>query len=76
MVYTSYQPTDPTCSYIEAQLGGPRCSFNAQISHGVKYPQLPHKIHNLRLIWWGGRGGGESYNWVQLGTTKVGGSKP
>ena len=38
---------DPTCSR--------RCSFNAQISHGVKYPQLPHKIHNLQL----GRGGEE-----------------
>ena len=42
---------------------GRRCSFNARISHGVKYPhqllQLqtpPHKIHNLQLLQ-GGRGG-------------------
>ena len=51
----SLQPTHPPTSphALTPKPGpGPRCSFNAQISHGVKYPQLPpppHKIHNLQL---------------------------
>ena len=54
---------------------GRRCSFNARISHGVKYPhqllQLqtpPHKIHNLQLLQAkGGRGEGEKGKLYQIG---------
>ena len=50
---------------------GRRCSFNARISHGVKYPhqllQLqtpPHKIHNLQLLQ-GGKEGGRRVNYTK-----------
>ena len=48
----AHPPTDLSHALTPKPHPGPRCSFNAQISHGVKYPQLllpPHKIHNLQL---------------------------
>ena len=57
----AHPPTDLSHALTPKPHPGPRCSFNAQISHGVKYPQLlppPHKIHNLQLHcrerggWW------------------------
>ena len=56
---------------------GRRCSFNARISHGVKYPhqllQLqtpPHKIHNLQLLQ-GGKEGGEKGKLYQIGVERA-----
>ena len=55
---------------------GRRCSFNARISHGVKYPhqllQLqtpPHKIHNLQLLQGGKEG--EKGKLYQIGVERA-----
>ena len=67
---TNVEQNESTAHMLQCQptpSPGRRCSFNARISHGVKYPhqllQLqtpPHKIHNLQLLQ-GGRGGRVNY---------------
>ena len=70
----SIEQNESTAHMLQSQLPpspGRRCSFNARISHGVKYPhqllQLqtpPHKIHNLQLLQ-GGRGEGGRVNYTK-----------
>ena len=78
----SIEQNESTAHMLQSQLPpspGRRCSFNARISHGVKYPhQLlrlqtpPHKIHNLQLLQaQGGRGEGEKGKLYQIGVERV-----